>query len=500
MSEHFLHRLRATLSRQAASPGLVFGDQSFSYGELESRAEKSAALLQKMGVRPGDRVALYTASKLPFLMAHLGALFAGAVSVPLNPRFTREEMRYFLTDSEARVAVVGAEQQALVEALQPELPALQAVMPDAALWNAPPGRFQEHVVTAEDSCLMIYSSGTTGWPKGVVHTHGAAVRHGFNLARFDGLSNDTRIFCGMPFFWVGGVGFMLSTALAVGNTLLCLERWQPDEAIDLMEREAATACAMQPYHRQRLGAHIDAVGRDVSKIPALSALPVDRTLRHTQLGMTETWGPYSSAGPEAGRILPEELRGSFGLIAPHVQFRLVDMDTHEVIPADEQDRIGEVQVRGYMLMAGLLKKERHETFDDDGWYHTGDRGWLHDGYLFFGGRLTQMIKTAGANVSPLEVERAIEESGGVVVAAVVGLPDEERGQTVAAVVAAPAGTTVDVQALERRVRERISSYKVPRRWLVVDEGDVPHLATGKADLRALRSLLLAGGTPVGPGR
>src|SRR5207249_8879718 len=125
----------------------------------------------QLGVDPGDRVTLCTADKLALLVAHLGTLYAGAVSLPLNPRFTAEELRYFLADSGTCVVVAGPEQLALVEGLRPQLPQLRAVVPDLAVWQAPQAAFRESTVAADDPCLIIYSSGTTGWPKRVVHTH-----------------------------------------------------------------------------------------------------------------------------------------------------------------------------------------------------------------------------------------------------------------------------------------------------------------------------------------
>src|SRR5947199_2408571 len=171
MQHHFLQHLRARVAQGADRTALLYRGQPCSYAELDAQARCWAARLQALGLEPGDRVALSTPDKVPFLLAHLGTLYAGGVSLPLNPRFTREELRYFLADSGARVAVVGADNRPLVEELRPDLPALQAVVEATAVGEASSGTFREPSPRAEDAALMVYSSGTTGWPKGVVHTH-----------------------------------------------------------------------------------------------------------------------------------------------------------------------------------------------------------------------------------------------------------------------------------------------------------------------------------------
>ena len=211
---------------------------------------------------------------------------------------------------------------------------------------------------------------------------------------------------------------------------------------------------------------------------------------HNSLGMTETGGPHTTCPPsERGRVLPAELQGAFGRPLPYVQHRVIDPDTGAVLGEGEH---GELLVRGYNLMAGIYKRERHEVFDDDGWYHTNDGGEFRDGYFMFTGRLGEMIKTSGANVSPREVEVALEALPGVALAQVVGIADEQRGELVAAVLVPQAGEALDPDGIVATLREQIATYKIPKRIAVVGPDAIPWLPTAKVDRRELARRLEAG--------
>jgi acyl-CoA synthetase (AMP-forming)/AMP-acid ligase II len=264
--------------------------------------------------------------------------------------------------------------------------------------------------------------------------------------------------------------------------------------LDLMQAEGATELAVWPQLGQRMQRYIAETGRDVSSIPAFAPRPTtDLGLLHNSLGMTETMGPHSAPGPEAERILPEEMRGSFGLLVPGVEHRVADPETNATLGEGD---VGEICIRGYSLMNGLYKCERHETFDDDGWYHTGDKGFIREGYLYFLGRLSEMIKTSGSNVAPREVELLLESFPEVGLAVVVGLPDAERGEVVAAALVPTAGTTLDPIDTIRRAGEELSNYKVPRRLLVLGEAEMPYLPNGKPDRLTVREVLADRATEV----
>jgi acyl-CoA synthetase (AMP-forming)/AMP-acid ligase II len=529
---------------------IVMPDRRMTYAEAEVASRRVGKQLLAAGVAKGTRIGFMFPYGTDWVVAWLAIARIGAIGMPFSTSYKPAELRKALRFGDVDTLLVpsimfGQDHLVYIEAAVPGLaeagpeplripglPFLRHVCvsgPSDRLWaKALPLDFRlgatsatpepdtggtdpaatangedisdeffeavEAEVTPSDLMMTIFTSGTTSEPKGVVQTHGNFLRHGANLARFAGLTSESRRLCAMPFFWIGGVGLTLNFALSVGSAILCVEKFEPDAVLDLMEAEGATELAVWPQLGQRMQRYIAETGRDVSSIPAFAPRPTtDLGLLHNSLGMTETMGPHSAPGPEAQRILPEEMRGSFGLVVPCVEHRIADPETNA--PLDEGD-VGEICIRGYSLMNGLYKRERHETFDDDGWYHTGDKGFIRDGYLYFLGRLSEMIKTSGSNVAPREVELLLESLPEVGLAVVVGLPDAERGEVVVAALVPTAGTTIDPIETIRRAGEELSNYKVPRRVLVLDEGEMPYLPNGKPDRLTVRELLADRATEV----
>jgi acyl-CoA synthetase (AMP-forming)/AMP-acid ligase II len=296
----------------------------------------------------------------------------------------------------------------------------------------------------------------------------------------------------MPFFWVGGLTMVLLQALTSGAAAVTQQRFDPGEALELVERERVTQVSCWPNAARAMAEHPSFSDRDLTAVRGgtlVAALPPDRRpaapdLAPTLLGMTETGGPHT--GPDdAYGPLPEQLRGTFGRSLPGMEHRIVDPETGmERLRTEE----GELLVRGAFLMDGIYKRERQHVFTPDGWYATGDLGRFDgDGHLLFTGRRTAMIKSGGSNISPAEVEAVLSELPGVLDAYVFGIPAGDRGEDVAAVVVHPQGQTADPAELVAQARQRLSTYKVPRHVQVLAEGDVPLLATGKVDLEGLRT-------------
>ncbi len=330
-------------------------------------------------------------------------------------------------------------------------------------------------VCPADVAMMVHTSGSTADPKGVLHTHGTLTRQTSTwpaaIRTITGSAAAPVILCAMPFFWIGGV-LAVTGALHEPVTLLVMPRLDAGTALDLAETERATGVVGWPAFTQRLREHPSFPGRDLSAAPMLRDGPLD-------IAMTDVPDGYP-----VHRTM-SETAGGFA----YTECRIVD-DSGVPVP---DGAVGELLVRGIGVMAGYNKRERSETFDADGWYHTGDRVYRRTGdpRLFYVGRTSELIKTSGANVSPLEVEAVIESFPDVAQCVVLGIGHPQRGEEVCAVVV-PAAGDVDVESLARRTRDALSSYKVPTRWIAASSAQIPTLGSGKLDRRTLRAWVSSG--------
>jgi acyl-CoA synthetase (AMP-forming)/AMP-acid ligase II len=275
----------------------------------------------------------------------------------------------------------------------------------------------------------------------------------------------------MPFFWIGGL-LATTGALHEPVALLVMPRLDAATALDLVERERATGIVGWPAFTQRLREHPTFASRDLSSAPMLRDGPLD-------IAMTDV-----PDGFPVHRTM-SETAGGFAF----TEMSIVDEDGKAV----SDGNTGELLVRGIGVMAGYNKRERSETFDEDGWYHTGDRVYRRedDPRVFYVGRTSELIKAAGANVSPLEVEAVIEQFADVAHCVVVGVDDPVRGEEVCAVVV-PAAAEMDLKSVAARTREQLSAYKVPTRWALATSDQIPTLPSGKLNRKALRALVMDG--------
>ena len=344
-----------------------------------------------------------------------------------------------------------------------------------------------------DPMIVVYSSGSTADPKGAVHSQGAAIRHAHNLGQMRDLDDTDVIYTPMPLFWVGGFSFTLIAAMHVGATLVFEEQFEPGATLELIERHRVTRVLGWPHMAKALVDHPTFKERDLSSVRGgnLSALlPQDQQAdadvpKATSLGMTETLGPHTFAD---GEPLPPGKEGSFGFSVPGVEHRIVDPVTLDEVPVGET---GEVWMRGYSLMLGLHKRERGDVFTPDGWYRTGDAGHFdEDGHFYFTGRMGDLIKSSGMNITPRDVELVFEAQPEVALAFVTGIPHPDRGEDVVAAVALVPGESLDEGELRARAKAELSSYKVPRHIAVFgNQTELPWLDSGKVDRRRLAAVL-----------
>ena len=524
---------------------VIIGERRLSYRDLEAESRRLARGLLAGGVGRGSRVALLAPNGPEWVVGWLAAARVGAVVVLLNTFHKARELgwalahcqadmllsvdRYLSHDYASRLedAVPGLAAQPHGAIAVDSCPSLRAVWlwgnaagrqataapgGDAAgprAWAAPvddllaraddvpEAQFDaaSSAVEPQDPMVVIYTSGSTSQPKGVVHSHATVIVHPFNLLPFRDLLASDVLYTPMPLFWVGGLSYTLVSAMHVGATVVFQERFEPGATLDLVERHRVTHVIGWPHTAKALVEHPSFAERDLSSIRGGSfdaLLPEhlrvrDPRRRATSLGMTESLGPHTIEPLNAE--LPEGKEDSFGRSVPGIEHRIVEEATGAEAATGHT---GEIWIRGYPLMLGLLGRDPGEVFEPDGWYRTGDRGRLDDdGHLYFEGRSGTVIKAAGTNVAPREVEAVVEQHPGVMHAFVVGVPaDDGRGEAVAAAVVARPGAALDADGLRTGLRTELAAYKVPRHVAVFAEpGDLPWLESGKIDLQALRRLL-----------
>jgi acyl-CoA synthetase (AMP-forming)/AMP-acid ligase II len=482
----------AVLEHQARTRGehelLVCDGERLSYADAERRSARLARGLIRLGAGKGSHIGVLYPNGGDWIIAMLAAARIGAVVVPFSTFATAPELATQLAHSDTEILLAAAafrghDYRDRLAAVKDAAPLLRHVLIDtepddtAEAWRL---EALERDVEESDLLAIVYTSGSTSIPKGVVHTHFSLLDHQRVLNEIRGLTADDKLFCNSPFFWIGGIAFAALATLLAGSTLLCSNAVDPAQTLDLLEAEKPTMTNGFVAGIAQLAHHPSLPGRDLSSIRrgnlypimAPEVRPADPELRHTMLGMTEAGSVITISADESDQ--PEHRRGSFGKPAPGFDTKIVD---------------GELCIRGPYLMQRYYKRSREECFDEDGWFHTGDLVRTDaDGFVYFLGRRGSMIKTAGANVAPAEVERAIAKVTGGTVAHVVGLPDPERGQVVAAVIALEDDGEFDEAAVRDRLRAELSAYKIPKRFVAVPRSTIPVLSSGKVDLAALQKM------------
>lgn len=488
--------LREQVRRRGDHPLLICDSDRLSYAEAQQRSTKLACGLITLGAGKGTHVGVLYPNGPDFIVAMLAAARIGAVVIPFSTFATAPEMATQLAHADVEILLATASyrghdyRERLAQIDRADIPLLHQTFFDSAPPVAVDSELLEAMeedVDASDTLAIVYTSGSTSAPKGVVHTHASLLDHQRVLNEIRGLGPTDRLFCNSPFFWIGGIAFSILAVMLAGATLVCSNAVDPGETLDLLEAEKPTITNGFVGGITSLASHPSLPTRDLSSmrrgnlypIMAPDVRPADPELRHTMLGMTETGSVITISEDESDQ--PEHRRGSFGRPAPGFDTKVVD-DTGERVDAGET---GELCVRGPFLMQRYYKRSREECFDADGWFHTGDLVRTDaDGFVYFIGRRGAMIKTAGANVAPAEVEKAIAKVAGFA-AHVIGLPDPERGQVVAAVVALDEGAEFDEDALRESLKSELSSYKIPRRFAAVPAAEIPVMSSGKVDMPRL---------------
>ncbi len=470
---------------------VVCGESRRTYAELATRVRKVAGLLDGL-TEPGDRVALLALNSDHYLELFIGVPCAGRAIVPHNTRWAEPELAYATEDAGAKILICDRDPGALADLVERVI-RLDTGEYDELLGAAPE---LEPELAPQTLAGLFYTGGTTGASKGVMLTHANLMANAVHTQLAQPLVIDDRYLTIAPMFHAAGVYAALALAW-VGAANVVLPAFEPGAALDLVVSEAITCFIAVPAMLAAMVESQADTPRDVSTLRFIShgASPIALEVLRRAYGLfgcelvhlygSTELSPLATIFRNEEQHLDAERAKSCGVVPPGVQLRILDAGLNP-LPAGE---VGEVTVRGPNVMAGYWNKEKQTTavLDADGWYQTGDLGYVDaDGYLFLVDRSKDMIVSGGENVYCTEVEDAIYTHPAVLEATVFGIPDDRWGEAVHAVVVLRAGAEIDELSLIAHCRSRIAGYKVPKSISFQDE-PLPKSGPGKVLKRNLRA-------------
>jgi fatty-acyl-CoA synthase len=502
--------------------------ERWSYSDLWERSIEVAKALIACGLGKGERVAILMTNRAEFLSAVFGTALTGGTAVPLSTFSTPHELDYLLTQSACSVLLL--EQHVLKKDFSQILcvlePAIGARSPGGlgsqkfpflrrlvvVDSNIPMGAIegwrsflaqgaqvpQQQVlaraaaVAPADPGALFFSSGSTNRPKGILSSHRGVGIQLWRMRRQQGLADDVRTWTANGFFWSGNFAMVIGGTLAAGGALVLQRTFQPEEALDLMDTERVSFPFAWPHQWAQLRT---AGNWDEVNLSALKYIDVDSPIaRHPTVtacwaeprhcyGNTETFTLSTGYPANTSRAFAGK---SHGPPLPGNSLKIVDPLSGIVVPVGAR---GEIAVKGPTLMLGYLGIPLDETLDDEGYFRTGDGGYVDEaGRLVWEGRLNDIIKTGGANVSPVEIDSVIKDCPGVKLVQTVGVPHETLGELVVSCIVPHEGAMLDEATVRNFAGEKLASYKVPRRVLFFGEGDLQLTGSAKVKTDHLRAL------------
>ena len=488
---------------------LVGSGTRLSYRALRGEVRRLAKGLHALGVRRGDKVGILMGNRPEWLLADFAITLLGGTMVAINTWASRRELAHLLAHSDAKVLItvdrfLKYDYLETLDALDREGDALACVREIVRL-GGPPGhparRFEtlrdlaetvddaaieraQAAVSPEDVAYLLYTSGTTALPKGVQLQHFALIENMWNIGERLHLRPGDRLWLAVSLFWGLGCENALFAVMTHAGCIVLQEHFDAGEALRLIEAERCTVFYGTPNMVHALERRPERRARDISSLRAGATLgSPEQIKRLIDLGVSETCNIYGLTETYGNSNVtdvddPLEKRlNTVGRALPGTELRIADPETLAPLPAGS---VGEILVRGYVTVGYYKDPAQDAQAFRDGWFRTGDLGLLdEEGFLHFRGRLKEMIKTGGINVSPAEVEAVLAEAAEVELAYVIGLPDPERDQRVAAVIVLRDGATPTAEALAAHCAQHLAAYKVPREYRFVGAGDLPLTTTGK---------------------
>lgn len=481
---------------------LTFEGESWTYARLQDRIDRLANGLRDQGVRVGDRVAFLGFNQPAFLETLFAAARLGAIFVPLNFRLSAAELRYIINDAGACVLIADTPHQPVIDPIRAELscrlflsadraaegwPSIQALIAGQTLISmvAP--------VVEDDTAIIMYTSGTTGRPKGAMLTHGNLWWNNVNVLHAYDVHQDEVSLLVAPLFHIGGLNVNSLIIWQKGGHIVLHRSFDPGRCLEDIARYRVTTMFGVPAMLLFMSQHPDFATADLSSMESFvcGGAPVPEPLLRLYAergvpinqgyGLTETAPFVTFLAPEWGMTK----LGSAGRTPMFSEVRIVDPNGRDVFGPRVQ---GEVITRGPNIMKGYWNNPEATAaaIDGEGWFHTGDIGYLdEDGFLYISDRLKDMVITGGENVYPAEVESALYDHPAIAEIAIIGLPDDQWGEAVVAVAALRPGTDLALEALREFGTERLARYKLPRRLEIVPA--LPRNPAGKVlkfELRA----------------
>jgi fatty-acyl-CoA synthase len=485
-----------------------------TYAQLNDRAARLGSVLREGGIAQGDRVAYLGLNSPAFLVTMVACFRIGALFVPLNFRLAGPELQTVLERSGTSALVCEEGHRHAIDLVRSDTPIKRFLLvdddPAVPTDNADPRGWErwsrvlgettldsEHLTTArfDDPAILMFTSGTTGLPKGVVLTHGNIWWNSVNVdSRIDTRRWDTT-YAVAPLFHSGGLNCFAIRTIIRGGTVVIRRTFEPQRFLDDLVAHRINSLFAVPSMLAALGRLPGTFDADLSELRAIvvAGAPVPpsliRQFAEHGIWLQQSWGLTETA-PFATHLPIEhtlEKIGSAGIAMPYTEVRVVDVSTGEPLPANVA---GEVIVRGPNVTPGYWQDPdtTRDAFDHEGWFHSGDIGYLDtEGYLYIVDRLKDTIITGGENVYPAEIERALADMPGLHDIAIVGTADAEWGEAVVAVVSVLPGATLTLEDVRRHGADKLARYKLPKRLKVVEQ--VPRNASGKLDKSSVRKML-----------
>jgi fatty-acyl-CoA synthase len=526
--------LRDVTARFAEREALVWRTESatlrWSYRTLGNRSVEVARALIACGVTKDSRVGILMTNRPEMLAAVFGTALAGGVAVLLNTFSTPSELRHLIEASDISILLLERHiaQKDFAAVLLEVEPAIRAAEPGRLLstrfpflrrlamldeaggsaragaieaWSeflrhgraAPPALVETIAASVKptDSGVLFFSSGTTSLPKGVLHAQRAVAIQWWRWGRLMGMEDPVRSWTANGFFWSGNLSMVVGGTLSSGGALVLQSTFEVEEALDLMQAERVSFALAWPHQWAKLEGAPSWRSVDLSRLryveagtPGALHPTVDTSWQSPpSYGATETL-TISTAFPSS--TPPESVGGSHGEPLPGNTLKIVDPETGAVLPRGAS---GEIAVKGPTLMLGYLGIPPEDTFDEEGFFHSGDCGHVDaSGRLFWQGRLSDVIKTGGANVSPREVDTVLADHAGVKLSHTIGVPHDTLGEMVVSCIVPHDGAALEEEAVRAFARKRLASYKVPRRVLFLREDELEMTGSDKVKAGALRQL------------